>query len=86
MKPDPIIGIEIKLQDRKIVFQPSLEEVVETVKYIHYDLIKSVKIFPRLLDKFQLPLSDIKQFYEVITEDVECREIYYQISLGKKEF
>lgn len=83
MKPDPIIGVEIKLQERKIVFQPSLEEVVETVKYIHYDLIKSVKIFPRLLDKFQLPLSDVKQFYEVITEDGECREIYHQITLGE---
>lgn len=82
MKPDPIIGVEIKLKNRKIVFQPSLEEVVETVKHIHHDLVRSVKVFPRLLDKFRLPMSNMRQFYEVISEDVECKEIFFQINLG----
>lgn len=82
MKPDPIIAVEITLKNRGIVFEPSLEDVVEIVKFIHFDLIKSVKVFPRLLEKFNLPLCDIRPYYQVITEDPECQEIYYQINSG----
>ncbi|KAG5676022.1 hypothetical protein PVAND_005877 [Polypedilum vanderplanki] len=81
MKPDPIISVEITLTERKIEFEPALEEVFDCIKYIYKDLTKSIKIFPRLVEKFDLPhVSDIRHFYEVVHEDIECREIYYQIN------
>lgn len=82
MKPDPIIGIEITLRERKILFEPSLEEVVEAIKSIHHVLLKNVKIFPRLLEKFNLPLFEIRPFFQVVSEDQECCEIFYKINSG----
>jgi dynein heavy chain len=81
MKPDSIISIDITLDDRKIEFEPPLEHVVDAIQLIYDDLIKSIKIFPRLIKKFDLQSSeDIREFYEIVNDDIECREIYYQIN------
>lgn len=87
MKPDPIIAIEIKLDARKIEFEPELQQVVNTIKYIYHDLSKSIKIFPRLVEKFELPnRNDSQDFYEIVNDDIECREAYFQINSVIEQF
>lgn len=74
MKPDPFIAIDITLKERRIEFEPSLENVNKNLNHIYRDIIKSISIFPRLNDKFDLPPSpEIKMFYEVVEEDSECQ-------------
>ena len=80
MKPEPFISLDITLIDRKIVFEPSLENVARALKLIHREIIKSISIFPRLSDKFELPSTPlIKPFHEVISQDNECRTYLIQI-------
>lgn len=81
MKPEPFISIDITLEDRQIEFEPSLESVAYTISHIYHDIIKSVSIFPRLNDKFELPtLPSIRKFSEVITEDSECQSFVININ------
>lgn len=81
MKPEPFISIEIVLKDRDITFEPSLESVARALNNIYRDIIKSIRIFPRLNDKFQLPPSpDIKEFYEVVSEDRDCQTLLIRIN------
>jgi dynein heavy chain len=87
MKPDPIIAVEIKLNDRNIDFEPELQQVVNTIKHIYFDLTKSIKIFPRLVEKFELPnRNDSQDFYELVNDDIECREAYFQINSVIEQF
>lgn len=81
MKPEPFITLDITLKERKIQFEPSLESVAKTMNLIYRDIIKSISIFPRLSDKFELPYSpEIKKFYEVINEDKECQKYLLRIN------
>lgn len=81
MKPEAFISIEITLVDRQIQFDPSLENVARTLNRIYQEIIKSVSIFPRLNDKFELPFSPgIRKFIEVICEDKECQMFLIRIN------
>ncbi|CRK93545.1 CLUMA_CG007078, isoform A [Clunio marinus] len=74
MSPEPFIAVNITLKNRQIHFEPSLEEVAETLNNIYLDIIKSIKIFPRLSETFKLPFSsEIRKFHEVIEQDSECQ-------------
>lgn len=67
----------------QIVFEPPLEEIMRSVKYIFTDIVKAVRMFPRLNEKFKLPAStEIKKFYEIVLEDRECRDINEMINCG----
>lgn len=80
MSPDPIIAVDITLHDRRISFEPSLEEVTKTLNHIHRDIAKSVSIFPRLNAKFELPSTpDIRKFLTVVDDDNECQSYLIRI-------
>ena len=54
-----------------------------SVEYIFTDVVKAVKMFPRLNDKFNLPATnEIKKFYEIVLEDSECKKINDMINEG----
>lgn len=81
MKPDPFVTIDIILKDRRIEFDPSLESVTKSLNHIYRDILKSISIFPRLNDKFDLPPTpEIRHFYEVIEEDKECQTFLAKIN------
>lgn len=81
MKPEPFIGLDITLIDRKIEFEPSLESVAMSLNHIHIDIIKSIAILPRLNNKFELPPTpDIRKFSEVIADDTECQTFLIRIN------
>lgn len=81
MKPEPFIALDITLIDRKVEFEPSLETVAKTLNLIYRDIVKSISIFPRLSDKFDLPPSpEIRKFHEVISKDQECQTYLLQIN------
>lgn len=81
MKPEPIISLDITLIDRKVEFEPSLESVAKALNTIYRDMIKSISIFPRLSDKFELPAAPgIKKFSEIINKDEECQIYLLQIN------
>lgn len=80
MKPEPIISIDITLINRKIEFEPSLEEITKALNNIHKNIIKSISIFPRLNNKFELPASPtIKDFHEVVEADTDCKSFLLRI-------
>lgn len=81
MSPEPFISIDITLNDRKIEFEPSLESVANCLNNIHRDIIKSISIFPRLNDKFELPPTpEIRNFEEVVREDKDCCKLLNMIT------
>lgn len=81
MKPEPIIAIDILLNERQIEFEPSLEEVASSLGQIYLDIIASILIFPRLNEKFDLPASPtIRKFHEVVEEDNECQTFLIRIN------
>jgi len=81
MKPNPILVINVTLEDRKIIFEPSLEEVSSSLQNIHRNVIRSMKLLPRLNEKFELPKDkEIRDFHEVITGDPECNQFRLQIN------
>jgi dynein heavy chain, axonemal len=81
MSPEPFISIDITLSDRKIVFEPSLESIAKSLNNIYQDIIKSVSIFPRLNDKFELPPTpEIRKFEDVVNNDKDCRKLLSTIT------
>lgn len=81
MKPEPFITIDITLVDRRIQFEPSLEDLVTTLNRVYQDIIKSVSIFPRLSEKFELQASpEIRKFCDVIREDNESQMLLIRIN------
>ena len=76
MSPEPFITIDITLTDRQIDFEPSLEKVAYSLNNIYRDIIKSISIFPRLNDKFELPATpEIRNFEDVVNDDNDCRKM-----------
>lgn len=76
MSPEPFISIDITLTDRQIDFVPPLESVGKSLNNIYRDIIKSIGIFPRLNDKFELPPTpEIKKFADVVNEDKDCHKM-----------
>lgn len=81
MSPEPFIAIDITLNDRQIDFEPSLQETAAALNNIYHDLIKSLTIFPRLNEKFELPPTpEIKKFSVVVSEDKDCRKMLNNIT------
>lgn len=78
--PDPFIGIDITLGDGKVEFQPSLEIAVKTIMNLYNDLVRNIRHFPRLSEKFELPMAkDVAPFYEVVMNDETCERLVHQI-------
>jgi dynein heavy chain, axonemal len=81
MSPEPFISIDITLNGRQIDFEPSLEKVAKSLNNIYRDVIKSISIFPRLNEKFELPPTpEIRNFEDVVNEDKECRKMLATIT------
>jgi Dynein heavy chain, N-terminal region 1 len=81
MSPEPFISIDITLTDRQIEFEPSLESVAKSLNNIYRDVLKSIGIFPRLNDKFELPTSpEIRKFADVVNDDKDCRKMLNAIT------
>lgn len=79
--PTSILEIEINLINNKIEFTPSIKECNDFLGNLYTILINSVKLIPKLCDKFQLPKSSIKsiEYYEIIENDDECQQLRKQI-------
>ena len=59
---------------------------MRSVKYIFTDIVKAIRMFPRLNEKFKLPATtDIKKFYEIVLEDKECKDINEMINCGNNQ-
>lgn len=81
MKPDPFIAVDITLSNSLIEFDPPLEKVTKVLGQIYPEIIKSVSLFPRLNEKFELPATHhIRKFDEVVHEDKECQKYLIQIN------
>lgn len=70
LKPEPFIKVDVFLEGREIVIVPSMGNIARALQRIYLDIIKSVSIFPRLNEKFDLvPSATITDFYEVVERD-----------------
>lgn len=82
--PEPFITVDITLGDEKIEFQPSLEKVANSILNNYNDIISSIRYFPRLCDKFELPKSnekskDFEEFFKVILANDNCQKLVFEI-------
>lgn len=81
INPNTFIAIKIVLRDRQIFFEPSMESLTNVLTKVYSDIVKSVKIFPRLNDKLNLPPTrTIRDFYQVVAEDYEFVSYMNQIN------
>lgn len=78
--PDPFIAIDITLGDENIEFQPSLDNTVKTIMNLYHDLIRNIRYFPRLSEKFEVPATkDSAEFYQVVEMDETSDKLVHQI-------
>lgn len=80
MSPEPIISCDIVLNDRQIEFEPSRGSITSTLKNIYPGILKSLSMFPRLIDKFELKaIPGTRSFQSVIEGDEDCKSFLSHI-------
>ena len=53
----------------QINFYPSLTDVARMISELFYKLLDSLRVIPRLVEKFELHDSETKPFWKVYVED-----------------
>ena len=71
------ISVQVSLKNKAIQFEPPIESIIESISKIPLDVVKSVKVFPRLNHKLELPASSaIKTMDVVVMYDPECARFF----------
>ncbi|KAF6211132.1 hypothetical protein GE061_014246, partial [Apolygus lucorum] len=69
------------LKNKKVIFQPSLLEIISVLKGIFLKFATSLQIFPRITEKFKLKrLKKLAPFSAMVTADKACKKINSSIT------
>lgn len=78
--PAPLLRVDVDLADAKIVFAPTMREISDYLSGISSSIVASIKLIPRLFDKFGLPNREhLLEFHAIIVDDEEFDRLQHGV-------
>lgn len=66
----------------QINFEPSLSDVAFFISDMLPSITNTLHSLPRLVDKFQISVSEILPFHQIIENDHDCRNLQEMLNDG----
>jgi hypothetical protein len=69
-----------------VSFEPSLRDVTSLVAHTLHDIVDCIVSVPRLVEKFKVTSNSMQDFWAIVGEDDECKQVQDLIMQGKDIF